>query len=260
MLNKLGGGVNSFIWKYWYPFVTNLTQGKALTFLNYGYINSELKLDLEADDEGNRPFIQLYHHNASFINLDGKDVVEISAGHGGGASYIARYLKPKHMLGLERNPKAVKFAENYFSVPNLSFTVGDAHNLHLETASADVVVNVEASHAYGQPENFLAEVNRVLRSGGHFLTTDFRSAAGAEKWRGMLLATGMEMIREEEITTNVVDSLDSVNETRGHLIESNIPKVLRGIFRQFAGMQGSTIYEHFKTGRYIYKTYALRKG
>src|SRR4051812_39513840 len=95
------------LWKLWYPFLTRLAKNFQLTFLNYGYASdasSPTNPALHPDDEPDRPCIQLYHHVASAIDLRGLNVLEISGGHGGGASYVARYLAPKSLHAIDRNP------------------------------------------------------------------------------------------------------------------------------------------------------------
>ncbi|QDU31359.1 Phthiotriol/phenolphthiotriol dimycocerosates methyltransferase [Anatilimnocola aggregata] len=54
----------------------------------------------------------------------------------------------------------------------LSFVVGDAENLPFEDDTFDAVVNVESSHCYRSDPAFLAQVRRVLRTGGHVLFAD----------------------------------------------------------------------------------------
>jgi hypothetical protein len=73
-------------------------------FMNYGYALLEpngAPLVLEPADEPDRLCIQLYHHTVGETSLEGKDVLEVGCGRGGGASYIARYLRPRSMTGLD---------------------------------------------------------------------------------------------------------------------------------------------------------------
>ena len=114
----LKGTWRRILWKYWYPYLTRLTKDTSLVFLNYGYIGGR-SIDLQRADETNRLYIQLYHHVVEAIDLTGLDVMEVSCGHGGGASYVARYLHPKTMLGVDRNPRAIKFCRNHHAVKEL---------------------------------------------------------------------------------------------------------------------------------------------
>lgn len=248
--------------KHWYPLVTKVSKDQGLVFMNYGYLDEKLNdstLSLDPMDEDDRYCIQLYHHVVSHIDLKNKDVLEVSSGHGGGASYISRYLKPKSYTGLERNPKAVEFCNEHHKVTGLSFVEGDATNIHLADESVDAVVNVEASHIYPEPQKFFDGVARVLRSGGHFLTTDFRPRDQLDQWKGELNAAGLKIVREEDITKNVLKAMDEMDEMRMNLVDSVAPKFLHHWFKQFAGLKGSKIYESFVSGNTAYMSFTLQK-
>src|SRR5689334_14488663 len=139
----------AFMSKYWYPSLSRRLGAENLTCLNYGYEEDPpMALPLAESDEANRFGIQLYHRVATQTDLDGKAVLEVSCGHGGGASYIARTLKPASYTGLDFNPDGIAFCRKTHDVPGLEFVHGDAESLPFDDASFDAVINVEASHAY----------------------------------------------------------------------------------------------------------------
>ncbi len=89
------GSLRKAVWRLWYPFLTRRLQGEEVLFLNYAFeTNPPVGLRLDPGDEPNRACIQLYHHVASQVELRGKAVLEVSCGHGGGASWITRTLQP----------------------------------------------------------------------------------------------------------------------------------------------------------------------
>ena len=93
-------GYKAFINKIWYPFLTRRLNTQDVTFLNYGYEGDPpLNLPLEGTDADNRYSINLYNQVATQVDLTGKKVLEASCGHGGGASYIMRTLKPAEYTG-----------------------------------------------------------------------------------------------------------------------------------------------------------------
>src|SRR5207237_355342 len=142
---------------------TRLTRRSPIVFLNYGYAEATAALPaLAAEDEPDRPCIQLYDAVVRPIALQGLAVLEISCGHGGGASYIARYFKPRSMIGMDRNRRAIELCKRRHQAPCLCFSRGDALALDFPGQTFDAVVNVEASHCYPDMPRFLREVARVL--------------------------------------------------------------------------------------------------
>jgi ubiquinone/menaquinone biosynthesis C-methylase UbiE len=246
----------------WYQMLVVIDRKREITFMNYGYadLDSEANgLKLSDGEKGNRYSIQLYHHLASAVDLSGKDVVEVGSGRGGGASYVARYLKPKSMLGIDLAEKAVNFCNGHYTVAGLSFRQGDAEKLPLADASVDAVINLESSHCYGSMEQFLKEVHRVLRPGGHFLFSDHRDKDKVENLRGQLSKSGLKLENETDITANVVRALDFDNDRKAKLIEQRCPKLLRKRMEEFAAMKGTKTYESFRTGSSRYLSFVLRK-
>ena len=146
---------------------TRLLGGDDWLFFNYGYEEDPpMALPLAASDEPHRFFIQLYHRTATQVDLSGKRVLEVSCGHGGGASYLTRTLHPASYTGLDLNPAGIEFCRKRHNLPGLDFVHGDAENLPFADQSFDAVVNVEASHLYPHFPRFLAEVARMLAPEG----------------------------------------------------------------------------------------------
>ena len=228
--------------------------------MNYGYASRGANtLTLVEADEPDRHWIQLYHHVVGSVDLTGCTVLEVGSGRGGGASFIKRYLKPERMIGVDLSKNAVKLSGEMHRVEVLEFRVGDAENLPFDDGVVDAVINVESSHCYPSFEKFLAEVRRVLRPGGHFLYADFRERGKVEAWRRSLRDSGLSLIRETDITANVFDALDQDNERKVVLINRFVPRPLRPSFNDFAAVRGSSLFEAFRTGRFVYMSFVLRK-
>ena len=248
------------VWRALYDFLARSQRSEEWTFMNYGFAGADdSPLELNAADEPDRHCIQLYHHVAGSLNMEGKVVVEVGSGRGGGASFITRYLAPRRMLGVDLSRNAVELSRRRHRIDGLEFQVGDAENLPLDADSVDAVINVESSHCYPSFEKFVAEVQRVLKPGGHFLYADFRDRENSEVWRQSLRSSGLTLLRETDITSNVVAALDRDNERKRAFIERIVPKPLQPSFNDFAGMKGTVIYDGFRSGQMIYKSFVLRK-
>jgi ubiquinone/menaquinone biosynthesis C-methylase UbiE len=250
------------LWTHWYQFLASHYPTKEWSFMNYGYASVDdhsETLKLNEADEPDRYAIQLYHHVVSAVDLTNLDVLEISSGRGGGASYIKRYLKPKALTGVDFSDKAIQFCKHTHDVDGLSFIEGDAESLSFEAGRFDVVINIEASHCYGSMETFLAEAKRVLRHNGYLLYADFRNKNDVAVLHRQMERSGMKILRREDITPNVVRSLDLDNQRKLLLIRAFFQNWLVKPFQEFAGVKGSKIYAGFQSGTMIYLYYVLQK-
>ena len=230
--------------------------------MNYGYTpidDQRETLRFNEADEPDRYAIQLYHHVISAVDLTNLDVLEIGSGRGGGASYVARYLKPKRLTGLDFSDRAIEFCKRTHAVDGLSFIKGDAEALPFDAERFDAVINVESSHCYGSMEAFLANAKRVLRHNGYFLYADFRNKNDVAVLHGQMEKSGMKILKREDITRNVLRSLDLDDQRKLLLIRALFRNWLLKPFQEFAGLKGTKIYSGFQSGTMIYLHYVLQK-
>lgn len=255
------GPVRKAIWKLWYPFLTRRLHGEEVIFLNYAFeTDPPLAIPLAPEDELNRACIQLYHHVGTQVNSSGKEVLEVSCGHGGGASYLTQALNPAKYTGLDLNPKGIEFCQKRHLLPGLKFVQGDAQNLPFPDNSFDTVVNVEASHCYPDFPKFLAEVARVLKPGGYFLYTDFRFSDGIAKWEDALENAPLKMKQGRDISADVLRGME-INSARSvALLDKKLPKFLHDLGRDFAGVKGSRVYNALLKGELSYRSYCFLKA
>ena len=249
---------------FWKPVYEAIAKIKVddWQFMNYGYVpfgSEKNEIKLQREDEINRYPLQLYHYLVSLLEVSGTDMLEVGSGRGGGANYIKKYLKPKNIVGLDIAHNAVKLANDRYSTDGLQFVQGNAENLPFGDESFDVIINVESCHAYGSVPAFLKEVERVLRPGGYFLCTDMRSPSGMQTLKNNLLATGMYLAVQEDITDNVVQAIELDETVKQKRISDNIPKWLIKLFKEFAGVRGSKIHLDLKSCSLVYHRFVLQK-
>jgi SAM-dependent methyltransferase len=246
--------------KYWYPFLTRQWDREDVVFLNYGYEEDPpMGLPLAASDEPNRYGIQLYHRTATQADLSGRQVLEVSCGHGGGASYLMRTLCPASYTGLDLNRDGIVYCRKRHNLPGLDFVHGNAESLPFADESFDAVINIEASHAYPRFSRFLAEVERVLRPGGQFLYADFRGYLEFSEWETAMADAPMRMLSERVIDVEVLRGMDSNSQRALDLVGHHLPAFLRPFGRFFAGVPGSLIYRELQRGRISYRMYCFTK-
>ena len=95
--------IKHFLWKRIYDRLANTYEYFDWAFMNYGfdYDNKSNEPPLGDEDEEYRYCIQLYHHTVEKLAVQDKTVLEVGSGRGGGTSYIARYLSPKKITGID---------------------------------------------------------------------------------------------------------------------------------------------------------------
>jgi ubiquinone/menaquinone biosynthesis C-methylase UbiE len=232
-------------------------------FMNYGYTpnRSEPHLEISNDPKIQKYSLQMYHYLAAKATLEGKQVLEIGSGRGGGAKHVASYFKPESYIGLDIANSAIELANKIHRVQGLKFIQGSAEAIPLAANSIDVVLNVESCHGYGCVDTFLKEVKRVLKPGGHLLMVDFRnSPENMNIFETQIKNSGLTLISKEDITPNVVQSIEAEDESKKERIKKLIPARWQKLFNEFAGVVGSTFYETLKNGTRPYYRFVLVKN
>ena len=227
--------------------------------MNYGYSCPDLTVSLKEDHESNRYPIQLYHQIAMKAPLEGKDIVEVGSGRGGGLAYLMDNFSPRSAIGVDLNPIAVNFCNEHYKTPGLSFAQGNAEKLPFEDNSQDIVLNVESSHRYSSMSNFLSEVKRVLKPGGLFLITDFRQRERMPHLQSAFAESGLARLLEEFITHKVVKALESDDGRRRYLVKKLMPWYLHRTGYNFAAVKGSRTFNSFAEERMLYFNYVYQK-
>jgi ubiquinone/menaquinone biosynthesis C-methylase UbiE len=246
--------------KYGYQFLSRLLARDDVLFLNYGYEEDPpMALPLAASDEPDRFPIQLYHRTATQVELAGKKVLEVSCGHGGGASYLMRTVHPNSITGLDLNTVGIDFCRKRHDLPGLNFVQGNAESLPFPDRSFDAVINVEAAINYQDVPRFFGEVERVLRPGGHFLYADIRYADEFTAWTAELANIPMRLISEHVINAEVMRGLEQ-NRFIDQLTR-RLPKIafVRGMADDYAGGPGSLIYRRLENGEASYRLFCFAK-
>jgi SAM-dependent methyltransferase len=258
------GPVRKALWRAWYSFLTRKLRDEDILFLNYAFeTDPALAVPLAATDERDRTCLQLYHHVASQTELTGKHVLEVSCGHGGGASYLTSTFRPARYVGLDLNAAGIRFCRaRHSAVPALEFACGDACALPFADESFDVVVNVEASHCYPDFARFLSEVARVLRPGGRFVYADFRFGDSNEvaAWAKTLESSPLQCLAWREINDEVRRGMELNTPRSLALIDRHLPRFLHGAGRDFAGVRGSRVYSALTAGTLSYRSYCFAKN
>jgi SAM-dependent methyltransferase len=210
--------------------------------------------------------LQLYMHVATAGARGGVwgglDVLEIGSGRGGGAAYLAHWLAPRRLVGLDISAAATALARRrHGSAPPLEYRQGDAEALPFGVETFDLVLNVESAHCYASIPRFLAEVHRVLRPGGELLFGGFvsRQNGAFVGLQGIFATSPLALVSLDEITDNVVASL-AADEARKRAL---LDRWVKGPFKSFAkgayAMDGTAMRRALQSGETVYLAAVLRK-
>ena len=108
-----------------------------------------------------------YVFASSFVN--GKKVLDIACGSGYGSSYLLS-KGATAVFGGDVSKEAIEYAQGHYHKNNLSYQWIDANKpLPFPDSFFDVVVSLETIEHLENPDAFLGECKRVMRSGGTFV-------------------------------------------------------------------------------------------
>jgi len=226
------------------------------TVLNYGF-SSDPENTVIGADEPEFYCLRLYEHTVRDTPLSGKDVLEVSCGRGGGASFVSRTFAPRRYVGLDLSAENIRLARERAARDGLTFATGNAEQLDWPDASFDVVINIEASHLYDDRGRFFAEAARVLKPGGHFCYTD--GCWADDDCTEDLLDAGFELLERLEITSNVLHALRKDSARRAALFDAMKNRDLREEYKHWGGVVGYRAYNRFAAGQTRYYSHRLRK-
>lgn len=247
-----------FAWRSLYRILPRFWPDGDWRFMNYGYLPPGEPFPLAADDEPDRAFIGLYQQAIDGLPTAGARVLEVGSGRGGGARYIARYGAPATMIGLDYSPEAVRLARRQGAdTPSLSFEAGDAEALPFPDGSFDIVVNIESSHCYADVPRFAREVARVLKPGGWFTFADMRAPGMLDQLGRDLGVPGLTLAAATDLTPGVLAALDAMEQRKRERIAR--VRFMRRFLGEFAGVQGSLLYQGLSHGYVVYPARRYRK-
>lgn len=109
-----------------------------------------------------------YTFAGQFVN--GLDVLDVACGSGYGTSMLA-HAGAKRVVGVDVSTDAVEYARQRYAGPTVAYAVADAGALPFDRESFDVVVSFETIEHLRDPDAFLQEVKRCMRSAGLFVVS-----------------------------------------------------------------------------------------
>ena len=244
------------IWKCFYEFTAILFRKMAgWKFMNYGFAGAE-----NSSGDYNTLSANMYQHLLDQAKIkNGAYALEVGSGRGGGCELLLKY-DPASVTGIDFSKNATEFCKKNYKDTRLKFITGNAEQLPFEDNSFDLIINVESSHCYGNRADFFKEVARTLKPSGFFLYSDFMSRIHYPKRPVQLEACGLKILSEQEITPQVLKSMDLSRPYKEDLLRKMVLKPFRKSIADFVGLPGSNIYNKFANGEVIYFSFVCSKA
>jgi len=104
-----------------------------------------------------------FHFAGQYANH--KLVLDAGCGAGQGSAYLSQ-SGALYVVGIDISSEAILYARQIFTQNNLSFVVMDALHLGFPDHTFDLVTSIEVIEHLIEPEQYLAEIRRVLKNGG----------------------------------------------------------------------------------------------
>lgn len=248
----------------WFDKASAMIHDHRFVFMNHGYARLDGRENFcWVRDEDKR---QKYSFNLVRYILDGVDieentVLDVGCGRGGACSYMANYLKPSKVFGLDYSKNNILFCLKRYNLTSLKFIQGDAHRLPFKGESFDVILNIESSHCYPDFPTFFLEVYRVLKNNGVFCFADTMSQWQFKKTSKLIKDSGVRILKEQEITRNVIKAIHLDSQDMRSFFQDMIQKktgnqdLLEKLYDNITG----TVLEDYMTGKFMYKLWTLKK-
>ena len=230
--------------------------------MNCGLISDQPVQGKHADNSEEQHSYELYSQLIADTPLQGKDVLELGSGRGGGACFLLETQSPRRLVALDYAPRTIRWCRRNFSRPGLDFICGDANNPPFPEASFDVIVAVEVTHCIPDKAAFLSAVARILRPGGRLLIADFfyrrpDAMHALEKFDSAVANSNFNTIAIDDWTVGVIAAIEADSERRKTDIQRSVPRFLRELSIQFASTTASSTYTAMQAGRTVYRRYVL---
>jgi SAM-dependent methyltransferase len=228
-------------------------------FLNYGYLSDgspEFAAYPLPEHALNRNSVKLVLEVLGDAPLAGRDVLDVGCGRGGTAIAMRDFARPRSIAALDLAPSALRYCRHAHRYPDLHFIEADAEHLPFGDSRFDAVTNIESSHLYPQVDRFFRGVARVLKRGGFFLYADLAPAGAMQRHAALLRQIGFDVVRERDITRNVLLSCDQTAAIRMGAYQSERDE---DVLSEFLSVPGSQVYADLADRTWTYHIVTARR-
>jgi SAM-dependent methyltransferase len=196
---------NKYFQKYWSGLNLHLGSDNGYNYMNHGYYPPYKNLfDYH---ETFKHQASLYLHLFDDIDTTNKSLLEVGCGRGGGISLLSKMFDFKNVEACDLSEANINHCQKH--ADGIKFKVADAENLDYENNQFDIVINVESSCYYQEPERFYSKVQELLKPNGVFLYADLFDEHFLQwQYAEDRLPLYFKNIKKENITNNVIQACD----------------------------------------------------
>ncbi|KAI6171459.1 Phthiotriol/phenolphthiotriol dimycocerosates methyltransferase [Aphelenchoides bicaudatus] len=240
-----------------YPLMRKIAKTYQIEFLNLGYA-PELGAFTSLETETSVKYHYYLYEKAlslcpPYEKLDKTNLLDVGCGIGNSIKWIKQaHPEINKVIGVDKCIQSKK---------NSNLIEGDAEKLPFQDSEFDIVLNVESSHLYSNPQRFFNEAFRVLKSNGHLCWTDLRPSDQANTPFKEAKNAGFHLVNSECINEQV---LNGINFTSAHYDQklSTTPWFIRMFSRTFRTTYcapGTPTYQKIQSGQTVYQVACWRK-
>ena len=88
---------------------------------------------------------------------------------------------------------------------------------------------------------------------------DFRTIKGIDELYDQMSKSDLQFINRTDITDNIIQGLNKLSDYREKHIGESVPLWIRSLFKSYAGIKGTEIYNAFVEGKMQYVSAVLKK-
>lgn len=195
-------------------------------FFNHGYYPNISK---EKDIFATAKNLYLYMYEKSNLHTEISSVLEIGCGRGGGSAFLKERFPKIKYDACDLNQKNIDFCKEHHP-KEINYKVCDAQQLDYPENKYDLILNIESCHGYSDIPNFLSSVEKSLKPNGVLCLADIFSRFEYEYVMECFNNSNLELLSLEEITKNVIDSLEDIirklNHDKVDLTSKDVSKLL----------------------------------
>jgi SAM-dependent methyltransferase len=196
--------------------------------------------------------VRLYEQALREADTEGKDLLEVGCGRGGGSSYMLGHLAPASVTGIDISPGRDLVREVRAR--------GRAPEPPRRRRGGDPVRRRDVRHRRQRRVVALLRLDVEVSLRGAARPAPWRDARLGRSAAGGKLAdtqrsfarSGLDVVRATDITANVLRSLEATSDEKIALVDGQVPLLLRPLVKSGMAVRGTVVYEALANGDLVY--------